>query len=71
MGSTLKVQQISVRYIPNQKWLENQLREIFQSQPVEVTEPDNGDKWCVKVPRELTKSEILDLARKAQEENSA
>lgn len=58
------VQVIESRYTVDYDVLAAHLKSIFEPRPFEIILPDEGEKWKVKVPRELTRDELLDLQEK-------
>ncbi|KAF2682037.1 hypothetical protein K458DRAFT_419983 [Lentithecium fluviatile CBS 122367] len=58
------VQVIESRYTVDFDVLTAHLKSIYDPEPFEVIPPDEGEKWKIKVPRELTRDQLIDLQRK-------
>ncbi|KAF1927265.1 uncharacterized protein M421DRAFT_422114 [Didymella exigua CBS 183.55] len=57
-------QVIESRYTVEYDVLVAFLSSMFEQATYEIVVPDEGEKWKVKVPRELTRDELVDLQRK-------
>ncbi|EMD91848.1 hypothetical protein COCC4DRAFT_33488 [Bipolaris maydis ATCC 48331] len=58
------IQVIESRYTVEYDVLVDFLTSMFGASSYEIVVPDEGEKWKIKVPRELTRDELVDLQRK-------
>lgn len=57
------VQVIEGRYTVDHGILKSYLERLFKDGNFEIVLPDEGEKWKVQVPRELTRDELVEIQR--------